>query len=273
MSYVNGNVKVNGTGLFSENNHKTACPSWSISPSFCAGKKGTICAHCYAQKGNYLYPVVKNGIQKRGTWFTKCPDNIVTGTMIRLIQKQKIKYIRVFESGDFSSIKDIEKWYKIASSCPEHKFWIPTRTWHKKDFLPYLQKLNGLKNVVVRPSSLDFDKKAPIIKGLAAGTTAYTKKAQDGHIDCPGSCENCRVCWGSTEKITYHYHQKGNKMSETKYTLQLVDVQEIAKNAGIELKKSEAKEVLNQAFTEMCNSCENILAEKAKEFFNAGTTA
>jgi len=62
-------------------------------------------------------------------------------------------------------------------------------------------------------------------------------------------------------------------MSETKYTLQLVDVQEIAKNAGIELKKSEAKEVLNQAFTEMCNSCENILAEKAKEFFNAGTTA
>lgn len=54
---------------------------------------------------------------------------------------------------------------------------------------------------------------------------------------------------------------------ETKYVLQLVDVQEIAKNAGFELTKGQAKELLNTCYTELCNTCEEILGENAKILF------
>ena len=208
MGYVNGNVKVNGTGLFSANNDKTACPAWSISHKFCAGKKGSICGKCYAQNGCYRFPSTIKALIRRGNWFTKCPENIVVGTITRLIQKQKNKYIRVFESGDFSSIADIKKWIKIARDCTNHEFWFPTRTWWRADFLQHLRILNSLPNVAVRPSALDFDENAPEVEGLAAGTAAYSKNAkpQKGHFDCPGSCEGCRKCWDSTTKVTYHFH-------------------------------------------------------------------
>jgi len=55
--------------------------------------------------------------------------------------------------------------------------------------------------------------------------------------------------------------------NETRYVLQLMDVQEIAENAGVKLKKSEAKAVLNTAYANMCNACESILGETAKELF------
>ena len=56
--------------------------------------------------------------------------------------------------------------------------------------------------------------------------------------------------------------------NETRYVLQLMDVQQIAENAGVQLKKSEAKRVLNEAYATMCNTCESLLAEKAKELFS-----
>jgi len=56
--------------------------------------------------------------------------------------------------------------------------------------------------------------------------------------------------------------------NETRYVLQLMDVQQIAENAGVQLKKSEAKRVLNEAYSTMCNTCESLLAEKAKELFS-----
>ena len=208
MGYVNGNTKVCGVGAFSAGNSKTSCPAWSISPDFCGGKKGGICANCYAKKGNYRYSNVIKALNRRGKWFTQCPENIVVGTLTKLIQKQEIKFIRVFESGDFSSVEDVRKWTKIAKACPNHKFWIPTRTWWRAEFKQALQELNYLHNVVVRPSALEFDVDAPDLDWLSAGTGAYSKNAkpQKGHFDCPGSCEGCRVCWGENLFVTYHYH-------------------------------------------------------------------
>jgi hypothetical protein len=56
---------------------------------------------------------------------------------------------------------------------------------------------------------------------------------------------------------------------ETKIVLQLVDIQEIAKNAGVEITKAQAKTLLNECFTDICSAQESILGEKAKVLFGA----
>ena len=194
--------------LLSRKNPKTNCVTWSISTKSCSGACGSICQECYARKKAFTWDVVKNALEYRRKWFNNNPDNIVVGTIAKKLNNvRKNNRVRVFESGDFENIRAIKIWTRIAEKCPNKRFWIPTRTWHKTEFLPFLQKLNKLPNVVVRPSSLNFDKKAPRVKGLAAGTMAYkNENCPENYFDCKGDCEKCGVCWNKSIKVAYHYH-------------------------------------------------------------------
>lgn len=198
-------MKVNGVSLLSSKNPKTNCPAWSISRKSCVNACGEVCADCYAGKGCYVFPVVKNALEKRYNWFARTPDNIVVGTMVKALGRRHSNFIRIFESGDFSSVRDIRLWRKIAIRLPNKKFWFPTKGHTNKEFLPELRKLNKLPNVQVKPSSTNFDRAAPRINGLSGGATSYKDKAPKNHVDCPGECEGCRACW-TEARIAYHYH-------------------------------------------------------------------
>ena len=70
-----------------------------------------------------------------------------------------------------------------------------------------LKDLASLPNVVIKPSALYIDEKAPSIAGLDAGTSVYScaKKAiEDGHSVCPATSNkddhtcagnNCNNCF------------------------------------------------------------------------------
>lgn len=205
------------------------CASWSLPAReacpFALTGVGTICEHCYADKGSYTqYPSVKIAQRQRFNWVREClktvegTDSFVQ-TMVTAIRRANNPYFRVHDSGDLFSPAYTWAWVRIVQSLPEVRFWFPTRSWRpltmpklsattKVAWELALMALAAEGNVTVRPSALFFNAPAPRIPGLAAGSTA----ANDGSFSCPASkqdneCRDCRACWDSPElAISYRAH-------------------------------------------------------------------
>tara|TARA_R100001463_G_scaffold115997_1_gene171246 strand:+ start:131 stop:733 length:603 start_codon:yes stop_codon:yes gene_type:complete len=82
--------------------------------------------YCYAQKGNYTrFPIIAELMEKKYT-ITK-QDNFVY-LMNEEIKKKNAKYIRIHDSGDFYSIKYLNKWIQIAKDNKEVIFYAYTKS-------------------------------------------------------------------------------------------------------------------------------------------------
>ena len=114
-------------------------------------------------------------------------------------------FFRLHDSGDFNVgaspsiwLAYIAGWAKVARALPSVVFWAPTRTW----VLPPLKKAlveaaRITPNFVVRPSGLHVGDPAPVIEGLAVGTTVAESPKKDtrareattfapaGSVPCP----------------------------------------------------------------------------------------
>jgi len=167
----------------------------------------SVCDSCYAGRGFYSYPNVKNSQQARFAWTKEAVlDGTFVEVMTRAIRNTSTNYFRVFDSGDFYSIKLVRAFREICAALPEVKFWIPTRTWQFLPFLIELQKLNSLPNVSVRPSALYQGEDLPEIPYLSVGTSVDRT-----YYTCPASSQNnqclsCRKCWDKTSVVTYKAH-------------------------------------------------------------------
>ena len=208
-------------------------PSFSLpAKRACPNAKGTIChgtisatgkriGGCYAAKGCYRYRSVSKAQDTRFDWIRDCLKT-AAGTehfihvMVRAIRAVDAPYFRGHDSGDFFSVAYVEAWIQICSQLPNVRFWFPTREWQVKSASPFqmlnprmdaLKRLAALPNVTVRPSALDVGDDAPIVPGLAAGSTV----AGSGY-QCPaylqgGECGDCRTCWDSPETaVSYPLH-------------------------------------------------------------------
>ena len=125
--------------------------------------KGSICAVCYALKGNYLWSNVKNALEKR---FASLSNPLWTKAMIIAIAHyEKSGYFRFHDSGDVQSVEHLENLCEIADSLPQIKFWLPTREY--AFVRSYLKKHGDFPpNLTVRLSGLMMDGK--VSKGISA---------------------------------------------------------------------------------------------------------
>lgn len=161
------------------------------------------CLACYATGANYSYAETAVAQQRRQTWFENASKKEAVKVLHDAIQKAgeercrkdesgdwtcefkpgvKPRYFRLFDSGDFNSVRDVEIWYELAKKNPDVKFWAPTTAYaacattpedikKRDELVKKLKKLNKLKNVAVRPSGLELDKAAPKVSGFASGAT------------------------------------------------------------------------------------------------------
>ena len=194
------------------NTSAMGCKSWSLpaGPKYCVGfvkSPDSPCHYCYAGGGRYAMPNVKKPQALRQEWWAHEDPGVIVGTLVTKIRKLRTKYIRVFDSGDFQSTRDVLLWLSIVKSCPDVAFWFSTKSWIKPVFTCLLVELNAEPNVVVRRSALLFDKPAG---RHAIRTTAEVHTAGTG---CPkqlsGSCKkaNCRDCWDkSVLTVVYKLH-------------------------------------------------------------------
>jgi hypothetical protein len=186
-----------------------ACPSAFFGAGAICGESKEK-ATCYAMNGAYVWHTVRAAYQARFEYAIKASMDAATGDefvalLVEAISKDAARqirkgetqaYFRVHDSGDLFSPSYTNLWTRICRALPDVRFWFPTRTWTSKNLhmQAALLMLSSLPNVTVRPSALRFEDDAPVVPGLAAGSTASVQGF------------NCPACWNKDTVISYRKH-------------------------------------------------------------------
>ncbi len=185
--------------------------SWSIPAWECktGGKlaqiEGSVCHGCYAMKGFYHMPAVKNALYKR---LTRSTARMWVDDMAELInRKEKSGYFRWFDSGDLQGEWMLEAIAQVARRTPDVVHFLPTkeysilRRWSKSNSPP--------SNLIIRASAPMVDQS--IREGaFELVTSVYTDKPLGKRCPAPDfnfSCGPCRDCWNpDVKEISFGKH-------------------------------------------------------------------
>ena len=174
--------------------------SWSL-PALktCLGSKDEngeivpICKKCYATKGFYVFGCVKKTREENiEAW--KCDSWVAD--MIDILKKEK--YFRWFDSGDLYSLDLAEKIYSVMVETPNCYHWLPTKMFKFSKFYDILNKMQALKNVMVRFSSDSID--GSFIDGIHGSVVIPHKDFNINAYVCPATknktqCGVCKACY------------------------------------------------------------------------------
>ena len=152
---------------------------------------GSVCASCYALKGNYTrYPAIK-AAQYRRLEAMKHPAWVTA--MAAVIKRQK--WFRWHDAGDVQDQQHLQKIFEICRLTPETNHWLPTREAWIKDHLA-----SKPDNLVIRFSP-------PMVNQRAPESWPNSSMVVDkGYHTCPapaqgGKCLDCRQCWDPDIKV------------------------------------------------------------------------
>ena len=159
--------------------------------------KGSTCSGCYALKGRYRFPNVKEAMQRR---LDKLHDPRWIEAMITLIDKQPV--FRWHDSGDLQSVDHLKKIFEVCKATPETQHWLPTReAW----MLQFMDPEVVPKNLCIRASGTKVDGAAP--RSWAWTSTVVTKDKTCPAAQQGNKCLDCRACWDRNVKnVAYGKH-------------------------------------------------------------------
>lgn len=198
--------------------------SWSLpAGDSCPGAKGAeVCEGCYAKKGMYRFPVVKNVREYNKADYHK--DDWVS----RMIKEvSKYDYFRWFDSGDIESPELADKIRVVIDRTIYTKHWLPTRSDKVGSIFKMLERaasirnintripLSNFVNVSLRPSAdnIGFKEERP-------GVNSYVIRPEDLFeakkrqifvcpVSLPGStqksCDTCTHCY-TDKPVAYVLH-------------------------------------------------------------------
>jgi len=106
---------------------------------------GSVCAGCYALKGNYTrYPKIKAAQYYRLA--TLMEPNWIPA-MVTQIKRQK--FFRWHDAGDIQSAKHLTNIFEVCSKTPATRHWLPTR---EAKFLKFIDPAIVPANLIIRLS-------------------------------------------------------------------------------------------------------------------------
>lgn len=192
---------------------KMPCYSYSIPAQKCItgaklrNVKNSICAACYALKGRYIFPNVKDALFRR---FESLSHPQWVEAMVFMIGKrEKSGFFRWHDAGDLQSVSHLEKIVQVCKSLPHIKFWLPTREFSIVS--EYMTNNAIPDNLTIRLSALMFDGAPPA--AIAKRLGLVTSGASSGKdFSCPsskqeGKCLDCRACWDkNVANVNYKKH-------------------------------------------------------------------
>lgn len=186
--------------------------SWSLEAGITCpqAKNSEVCKGCYALKGMYRFPVVKN-TRKHNRQDYKTTDWVARMSAECI----KLDYVRFFDSGDCETLElahKIEEVIKISSST---KFWLPSRMDKDPAFSAVFTRISKLPNVAVRPSAdnigLNNQERPGVNSYVIKPEDIFEAKKQGIHV-CPvginpnqKSCDTCTMCY-TDAKVAYVLH-------------------------------------------------------------------
>jgi len=161
---------------------------------------GTPCYGCYAFKGRYNFPNVKDALTRRLESITHLDWVEAMATLI----KGK-KHFRWHDSGDLQSVHHLKKIFQVCKLTPETSHWLPTQ---ERKFLEFLDPDTIPTNLIIRLSNAKND----TVPGQAwSHWSTVVTKPRAGHV-CPApeqgnNCGSCRACWSKDVKeVQYKLH-------------------------------------------------------------------
>ena len=161
---------------------------------------GTPCYGCYAFKGRYNFPNVKDALARRLDSLTH-PDWVEA--MATLVKGKK--HFRWHDSGDLQGPEHLKKIFEVCKLTPETSHWLPTQ---ERKLLQFLDPDIIPPNLIIRLSNAKNDTKP----GNAwTHWSTVVKSPRAGHV-CPApeqgnKCGSCRACWSKDVKeVQYRLH-------------------------------------------------------------------
>ena len=165
-------------------------PAWECKTGSKLRKvKGSVCASCYALKGNYTrYKAIKAAQYVR---LDSLKNSLWTAAMVAQVKRQK--YFRWHDAGDVQDLDHLNKIFEVCSLTPDTKHWMPTREAWVKDHLD-----RAPENLVIRFS--------PPMIGQRNETWPNSSMVVEENATCPApsqgnACGDCRQCWDPTVKV------------------------------------------------------------------------
>jgi len=157
----------------------------------------TPCYKCYAFKGRYNFPNVKDALARRLKSLTH-PRWVEA--MTTLVKNKK--HFRWHDSGDIQSVDHLKKIYEVCINTPKTMHWLPTQ---ERKYLP-LPGSSYPDNLTIRLSNAK--------NNTAPGNawTHWSTVVDKGYHSCPAQsqgnkCGTCRACWSRDVKhVTYPKH-------------------------------------------------------------------
>ena len=195
---------------------KMPCKSYSLPTIACkTGFKmraiaGSICADCYAEKGNYRK--YQNNIEPvQHARLVSIDDPLWVDAMVVSIGSDT--YFRWHDSGDIQNIEHLEKIAAVARATPNCMHWIPTREYGIVS--AFTAQYDVPDNLIIRLSAMFTDRPVVVpktlqgVKGIAV-SNVHSKKAIGTACNAPrqnGECRTCRACWSrKVAAVSYSIH-------------------------------------------------------------------
>jgi len=171
-------------------------PAWECKTGSKLRKvKGSVCASCYALKGNYTrYKAIKAAQYVR---LKAIEDSRWIEAMTAQVKRST--YFRWHDAGDVQNLDHLKKIYAVCEATPATKHWMPTREAWIKDHLA-----SKPDNLVIRFS--------PPMIGQRNDSWPNSSMVVEKDASCPapsqgGKCGDCRQCWDPAVKvISYGKH-------------------------------------------------------------------
>lgn len=175
--------------------------------------QGSVCSKCYAHKGMYVFPNVREAQAKRLAILSANLEDWRKNMteLLRLKYRSKSGADAVFrwhDSGDLQSMEHLSAIVQIAKDLPGIRFWIPTK--EVKTIRDWLSSHpEGF------PDNLTVRLSAPMIGrilNLNVPGLVYSSVGANQGRACPaysqgGKCGDCRACWDRTvENVDYKAH-------------------------------------------------------------------
>ena len=160
---------------------------------------GSVCSGCYALKGRYRFPNVKDAMQRR---LDSINHPLWTQAMATSIIETKTGFFRWHDSGDLQSLDHLKKIFEVCNLTPSIQHWLPTR---ETSIIACIQADEVPKNLIIRLSAHKVD-------GKAATFWPWTSTVVTSEKTCPAAeqdnkCKDCRACWDRTiPNVAYGKH-------------------------------------------------------------------
>jgi hypothetical protein len=160
---------------------------------------GSVCSGCYALKGRYRFPNVKDAMQRR---LDSINHPLWIKAMATSILETKTGFFRWHDSGDLQSLDHLKKIFEVCNLTPGIQHWLPTR---ETSIIACIQADEVPKNLIIRLSAHKVD-------GKASTFWPWTSTVVTSEKTCPAAeqgnkCLDCRACWDRTiSNVAYGKH-------------------------------------------------------------------